>query len=161
MQFITKKGKDFEDFKLICRLLYTGAHKDNDIKSLILKLSLTMNNYRLSTNSERVEPLSSSEIDTLVNAVPFVEHLEDGRQRDLFTGKIIHQHSSSIYKIIKPNCFLEQTEVLKQTLFEAAEIVGVNIKTLSKILDVKDNDPIEVKGSLVKRVAVFYNKKVK
>jgi hypothetical protein len=159
MQFITKKGKDFEDFKLICRLLYTGAHKDNDIKSLILKLSLTMNNYRLSTSSERVEPLSSSEIDTLVNAVPLVEHLEDGRQRDLSTGKIIHQHSSSIYKIIKSN--LDQTEVLKQTLFEAAEIVGVNIKTLSKILDVKDNNPMEVKGSLVKRVAVFYNKKVK
>ena len=40
MQFITKKSHDFEDFKLICRLLYTGAHKNNKIKSLILKLSL-------------------------------------------------------------------------------------------------------------------------
>ena len=158
MQFITKKGKDFEDFKLICRLLYIGAHKNNEIKSLILKLSLTMNNYRLSTSPERVESLSSSEIDTLVNASPFVEHLGDGRQRDLSTGRIIHQHSSSIYEIIKPN--LEQTVVLKQTLFEAAEVVGVNIKTLSKILDVEDsNNLAEVKGNFVKRVAVFYNKK--
>ena len=158
MQFITKKGKDFEDFKLICRLLYIGAHKNNEIKSLILKLSLTMNNYRLSTSPERVESLSSSEIDTLVNASPFVEHLSDGRQRDLSTGRIIHQHSSSIYEIIKPN--LEQTVVLKQTLFEAAEVVGVNIKTLSKILDVEDsNNLAEVKGNFVKRVAVFYNKK--
>ena len=159
MQFITKKGKDFEDFKLICRLLYIGAHKNNEIKSLILKLSLTMNNYRLSTSSERVEPLSSSEIDTLVNASPFVEHLSDGRQRDLTTGKIIHQHSSSIYKIIKPNS--EQSVVLKQTLFEAAEVAGVNIKTLSKVLNVEDNNnSAKVKGNLVKRVAVFYNKKV-
>ena len=158
MQFITKKGKDFEDFKLICRLLYIGAHKNNEIKSLILKLSLTMNNYRLSTSSERVESLSSLEIDTLVYASPFVEHLGDGRQRDLSTGKIIHQHSSSIYEIIKPN--LEQNVVLKQTLFEAAEVVGVNIKTLSKILDVEDsNNLAEVKGNFVKRVAVFYNKK--
>ncbi len=161
MQFITKKGKDFEDFKLICRLLYIGAHKNSEVKSLILKLSLTMNNYRLSTSSERVESLSSSEIDTLVNASPFVEHLGDGRQRDLITGRIIHQHSSSIYEIIKPNSEV----VLKQTLFEAAEIVGFNIKTLSKRLVspsgiVEDNDNIvEVKGNFVKRVAVFYNKK--
>ena len=48
----------------------------------------------------------------------------------------------------------------KQTLFEAAEVVGVNIKTLSKILDVEDsNNLAEVKGNFVKRVAVFYNKK--
>ena len=159
MQIITKKGQDFEDFKLICRLLYMGAHKNKEIKSLILKLSLTMNNYRLSTSSERVELLSSSEIDTLVNASPFVEHLSDGRQRDLTTGKIIHQHSSSIYEIIKPNS--EQSVVLKQTLFEAAEVVGVNIKTLSKVLNVEDNNnSAKVKGNLVKRVAVFYNKKV-
>ena len=158
MQFITKKSKDFEDFKLICRLLYTGAYKNNDIKSLILKLSLTMNNYRLSTCSERVELLSSSEIDTLVNAAPLVDHLTDGRQSDLSTGKIIHQHSSSIYEITKPN--LEHSVVLKQTLFEAAEVVGVNIKTLSKVLDTADNNnAVEVKGNLVKRVAVFYNKK--
>ena len=40
MQFITKKGKDFKDFKLICKVLYIGAHKIDDIKTLILKLSL-------------------------------------------------------------------------------------------------------------------------
>ena len=155
MQFITKKGKDFKDFKLMCRLLYTGAHKNNEIKSLILKLSLTMNNYRLSTNTEQVEALSDSEMDTLVSAPPLIEHLSDGRQRDLATGKIIHQHSSSVYEVIKPN----KEVVLTQTLFEAAEMAGVNIKTLSKALDVAYNNAAAIKGNTVKRVAVFYKNK--
>ena len=155
MQFITKKSKDFEDFKLICRLLYTGAYKNNEIKSLILKLSLTMNNYRLSTNTEQVEALSDSEMDTLVSAPPLIEHLSDGRQRDLATGKIIHQHSSSVYEVIKPN----KEVVLTQTLFEAAEMAGVNIKTLSKALDVAYNNAAAIKGNTVKRVAVFYKNK--
>ena len=155
IQFITKKGKDFKDFKLICRMLYIGAHKNNDIKSLILKLSLTMNNYRLSTNTEQVELLSNSEMDTLMSASPLIEHLGDGRQRDLATGKIIHQHSSSVYEVIKSN----KEVVLTQTLFEAADVVGVNIKTLSKALDVADNNVAEIKENIVKIIAVFYNNK--
>ena len=153
MQFITKKGKDFKDFKLICKVLYTGAHKIDDIKTLIFKLSLTMNNYRLSTNSEMVELLSSLEWDTLANASPCIAHLSDGRQRDLVTGKIIHQHSSSIYEVIKSN----NEVVLRQTLFEAADIVGVNIKTLSKLLDKSEDGSTNVKGNVVKRIAVFYD----
>lgn len=151
MLFITKKDKDFKDFKLICKVLYIGAHKIDYIKTLILKLSLTMNNYRLSTNTETVELLSSLERDILANASPCIEHLNDGRQRDLVTGKIIHQHSSNIYEIIKSN----NEVVLKQTLLEAADIVDVNIKTLSKLLD-KSKDA-EIKGNIVKRIAVFYN----
>lgn len=120
---------------MICKAVYIGAQKINDIKALILKLSLTMNNYRLSTNPDTVELLSSLERDTLANASPCIIHLSDDRQRDIVTGKIIHQHSSSIYEIIKPN----KEIVLKQTLFEAAELANVNIKTLSKWLDASNN----------------------
>nr|YP_007507038.1 intronic ORF at intron 1 of rnl [Ceratocystis cacaofunesta]AFO38136.1 intronic ORF at intron 1 of rnl [Ceratocystis cacaofunesta] len=155
MTFITKKGKDFKDFKLICNLLYNGAHKNDEIKSLILKLSNTMNNFRLSTNPEQVESLNSTEKSLLVNASPLVKHLDDGRQIDLRTDKIIHQHSSSIYKVIKPN----KDMVLLKTLFEAADIVDVDIRTLSKLLTVVDSDAVEVKGNLVKRIAVFFKNK--
>ena len=155
MEFITKKGKDFKDFKIICKALYIGAHKKNEIKTMILKLSLTMNNYRLSTHPESVELLSNLEMETLINVSPSILHLSDGRQKDLITGKIIHQHSSNIYEIIKPS----KEIVLKQTLFEAADIIGVNIKTLSKLLDIADNEIIEIKGNLVKRIAVFITDK--
>ena len=49
MTFLTKKGKDFKDLKIICRAVYNGAYVKDDIKRIILKLSYTMNNYRLST----------------------------------------------------------------------------------------------------------------
>jgi LAGLIDADG endonuclease len=154
MQFITKKGLDFKEFKIICNILYIGAHKKEEIKLLIFKLSHTMNNYRLSTNSEPVELFNSSEVNTLVNAPPLVLHLEDGRQINLITGKIIHQHSSSVYEVIKSN----NEVVLKLTLFEAAGTLGINIKTLSKLLDEASNNTVKVKDNLIKRVAVFYNK---
>jgi LAGLIDADG endonuclease len=48
LEFRTKKSKDFIDFKIISEAIYNGAHKNNEIKYLILKLSYTMNNYRLS-----------------------------------------------------------------------------------------------------------------
>jgi hypothetical protein len=60
-EFITKKGKDFSDFKIICKAIYLGAHRREEIKSLILKLSYTMNNFRLSTHLGPVESLSKNE----------------------------------------------------------------------------------------------------
>lgn len=58
--FITKKGLDFADFKIICNAIYIGAHRKEITKSLILKLSYTMNNFRLSTYSGSVESLSGN-----------------------------------------------------------------------------------------------------
>lgn len=51
MTFISKKGLDYKDFKLICKAIYNGTYRTEDIKELIIKLSYSMNNYRLFTNS--------------------------------------------------------------------------------------------------------------
>ena len=159
LEFKTKKYKDFLDFKIICKAVYCGAHKKSQIKSLILRLSLTMNNNRLSTNSKSVVELSPSERDTLISVLPSIEHLRDGRQRDIITKKIIHQHTSCVYEIIQPN----GNEVIKLTLGDAALMVNVDLRTLSKYLDVNEvndnNGRVKVKDYYVKRVAVFYNKK--
>lgn len=37
---------------LLLFTIYNGAYRNEEIKSLILKLSYTMNNYRLSSNSD-------------------------------------------------------------------------------------------------------------
>lgn len=154
LNFYTKKYHDYVDFKIICKAVYFGAHKLPEIKSLILKLSLTMNNYRLSTNPNKVEFISKLEKDRLVTISPTIEHLSDGRQRDILTKKVVHQHTSCVYEIINK---LSGEIIIKLTLSDAAQVIGIDIKTLSKFLDVVvNNNPVEVKGYLVKRQRVFY-----
>lgn len=152
LNFFTKKYNDYKDFKIICKAVYLGAHKQSEIKPLILKLSLTMNNYRLSTNCGKVEYLSKLEMDTLLNISPSIEHLSDGRQRDVITGKIVHQHTSCVYEIVNKS---SGEIILKLTLSDAAQAIGIDIKTLSKYLDIKVTKSVEVKGYMVRRVGVF------
>jgi hypothetical protein len=99
--FISKKGLDFQDFKLICKAVYNGSHKSDEIRSLILKLSYTMNNFRLSTYEGPIETLSIEEINKVVNAAPFYEYLEDGRVRDLSTNSIITTPNSCVYEVTR------------------------------------------------------------
>ena len=151
--FITKKGLDFSDFKIICNAIYIGAHRKEIIKSLIFKISYTMNNFRLSTYSGSVESLSDEEINLLINAKPSIKHLKDGRQIDIDTNKVIrNRSSSSVYEIIQPS-----GEVLVMpNLAKAAEFINVGFNTLQRRLDIEDlENPIELKGYKIKRLGVF------
>jgi hypothetical protein len=160
LEFITKKYKDYQDFKVLVKVVYYGGNKDKEIKSIILKLSYNMNNYRLSTSTSKSETLSSEEKNKLLNITPKVERLKDGRLLDILSNKVIHQAESSIYKILNP----EEEIFIVQTLTEAAKIVGVNIKTLSNKLDkeISDSDEsmVNVKNFKVKRIGVFYKNKL-
>lgn len=71
-EFMTKKGKDFLDFKVICNTIYNGGYRIKEIASLVLKLSYTMNNSRLSTYQATVNYLSKDETDRLINAKPTI-----------------------------------------------------------------------------------------
>lgn len=139
MIFLTKKGKDFQDFKTICRVVHNGAHRNNEIEKIILKLSYTMNNYRLSTNTVLGSPLSEDEWGKLFSALPTVKYFFDGRVRDISTGKLLHQQISCVYEILE-----QDGEILiANTLPEAASIIGVYSDTLSKYLDVENQDSKE------------------
>lgn len=156
MTFLTKKGKDFQDFKIICRVVQNGAYRKDEIKRIILKLSYTMNNYRLSTQTALSPALSKDERDNLFSAVPTIEHLYDGRVRDILTGKVIHQQTSCVYEIRELN---GDVWLMANTLSEAASIVGVYPDTLSKYLDAEVQDSVEhwvkLNNHTIKRVPVF------
>ncbi len=158
LEFLSKKAQDFEDFKIISRAVYYGAHKEEPIKSLILKLSRSMNNFRLSNYSGKIpaEFLTKDERYILMNTPPLVEHLWDGRLRDIARKNIIYQHESCIYKIIKPSGEM----LTMQTLTESANIVGVNVKTLSKHLDIESANNSEftaiIKDHKIIRIKVYY-----
>lgn len=136
--FITKKGEDFRDFKIICNAIYIGAHLREEIKLLIIKLSNTMNNLRLSTYLGSVEHLSQFERVRVINATPSIEHLSDGRQIDIATKKLIHSRSRScVYEITLPSSDLAMQEevLIMSNLAEGAKKVGVGFNKLKRRLD--------------------------
>lgn len=155
-EFLTKKGKDFHDFKIISKAVYEGAHRKKEIRSLILKLSNTMNNFRLSTYKGTVEYLNKEELNILTTVTPTIEHLIDGRVRDNITKKILPRQVSCVYEIIKNSGEV----LLAGSLTEAASIVGLYPDTLSKYLDIEILNPkdafIEIKNLKIRRVCVFF-----
>lgn len=156
-EFISKKGLDFNDFQIICNAVYIGAYRVERIKNFIIKLSFTMNNYRLSTYLGTVEPISISEINEIINAKATIEHLSDGRQIDIETKKLIHRRSSSsIYEIIKSSGEI----LIKPNLAESAKELGIGFNTLKRQLDSQlIGHSVEYKGNKIKRIGVFQNKK--
>lgn len=153
MEFLTKKGLDFKDFKIICKAIYDGAHRKQDIKALLLKLSNTMNNFRLSTCKGIVVALTREEIEKLLNAGSTVERLLDGRVIDRDTKKVLPKQVSCVYEIYEQDGGV----LLANTLSEAATIVGLYPDTLSKYLDSGhlNGEFIEIKDHKIKRVCVF------
>jgi hypothetical protein len=151
-KFLTKKGKDFNDFKIMCKAVYVGSHRKEDIRSLILKLSYSMNNFRLSTNKVPVNTLSLGEIEKLKYAAATVEYLQDGRVIDRVTKKVLHQKISCVYEIYGKGGVL----FLENSLSEAASVVGLYPQTLSKYLDdAVVGVFVEIKNYKVRRMATF------
>jgi len=155
VEFLTKKGKDFHAFKIISKAVYEGAYRIEEIRSLILKLSNTMNNFRLSTYKGVVQYLNKEELNKLITAAPTIERLIDGRVRDKITKKILTKQVSCVYEILKN----DEEVLLAGSLTEAASIVGLYPETLSKYLDVEllNLDFIEIKNFKIRRVGVFCN----
>jgi Cytochrome c oxidase subunit III/LAGLIDADG endonuclease len=154
-EFISKKGLDFNDFKIISKAIYIGAHRVKHIKDLIIKLSYTMNNYRLSTFLGKVESINLSEINEIIKAKATIEYLNDGLQIDIETKKLINNRSSSsIYKIIKSSGEI----LIKPNLAESAKELGIGFNTLKRQFD-NQGQSLEYKGNKIKRIGVFKNKK--
>nr|YP_010470476.1 LAGLIDADG endonuclease [Inonotus hispidus]UVF37964.1 LAGLIDADG endonuclease [Inonotus hispidus] len=169
-EFLTKKGKDFYDFKIICKVIYEGGHRIEKIRALILKLSNTMNNFRLSNYKGEVKFLTQEELEILLNAEPTVIRLPDGRVIDSTTKKILPKLVCCVYEILTEyGSFL-----LANSLSEAAKIVGLYPDTLSKYLDfnaslalaersapnstedlTRQGGSVAIKKHFIKRVRVF------
>jgi hypothetical protein len=153
-EFLSKKGLDYKDFKIICKAIYIGAYRIKKIKDLIIKLSYTMNNYRLSTFVGKIESISLSEINKIINAKATIEYLDDGLQLDIDTKKLINNRSSSsIYEIIKSSGEI----LIKSNLAESAKELGIGFKTLKRQFD-NQGFSVEYKGNKIKRIGVFKGK---
>lgn len=129
------------------RYLYKGSHRSEEIRFLILKLSYNMNNFRLSTFKNRIYYIRRNKI---VNAVPYIEYLEDGRVRHLdnsIAAEILL--SGCVYEIKKP----DGDTILLETLKPVASTVNVGYRTLKTRIEIKEW--VEIKGYKIKRIGVF------
>jgi hypothetical protein len=152
MKFITKKGLDFSDFTVICRAVYNGSHRIEEIRSLILKLSYNMNNFRLSSFKGETEYILLEARNQIINAVPNIEYMEDGRVKHLDDNSIEILLSGCVYEIKKP----DGDTILLETLKEVASTVNVGYRTLKGRLDSQElKQLVEIKGYLIKRISVF------
>jgi hypothetical protein len=148
VEFLTKKGKDYSDLKLICHLKYRGAHCDEEIADLLLKLSYTMNNFRLTNAKEAVTPLTSVEMERLKNCKHYYEYLPDGRVMHVDTKEIVGE--SNFYLITTPEGELTKSLAITDT----AKFIGVNYRTLRSHLG-NNLEGVTLKNFNVKRVKVF------
>lgn len=135
------------------------------IRDLIVKLSKSMNDFRLSNYKGKIprEIMTKEEISLLENALPLSKHLPDGRVRDIPTGTIDHNNESSVYSIVYSDLTLseERDESIVDSLKEASIIAGVHYSTLSKKLDEESKTNsvalVKINGYTIKRIKVFYN----
>ena len=141
LEFQSKKKLDFYDFKLITTLIYQGKHKIEEIKTFILQLSKTMNNYRLSNNIENKKTLMnkcSNNNKLLINNPNFIKSIlsltplfglnDEGQIINLKTGIIIRD--VFVIKVIKQDKSIE----IYSTISECAALLGISRNTISSII---------------------------
>lgn len=162
LNFISKKLLDFLDFKVICEAIYKGVHRINNIKDLILKLSYSMNDYRLTTYKGNDKQLITyEELALIKNTNAIFGRLSDGRVKDLTTNEIDPRISNNIYLITKSDN--SELSCAVKTLKEAAETISINYNTLSKKLNLTDvdvSDNIIINRYNIKRIGIFKPLKV-
>lgn len=146
-----EKGLDFKDFIVISTAIYNGLHKINDLKDLIIKLSFTMNNNRLSTNTSLNTFLTNDELIKLINHKPVFIYLPDGRIHNTIDNKL-YIYNSCTYQIV----FASNDIIYLSSIKEISSQTGISYKTLNKKL--KDSE-VEISGSPA-RPKFFFKKKI-
>ena len=132
---LSKKYLDFSDFKILCQTIYKGGHKDNLIRELLIKLSLRMNDFRLSTfKGDLVSKLTDDELNRLLS-----------------TPTELPLANEVVFLILAKN----QEEFLVKSLKEASEVVGVHYSTLSKLIEHTSSKEVVLNNFTVKRIPVF------
>lgn len=124
IQFRTKKYLDYTDFRTLAFLTLDGKYLTEKGKELMIKLGDTMNNNRLSTNSNPLilDMATKSELDLLIKSKPLIEIDSEGR------AKIIHE-----------NKYIRSTYIIKAIFFNGSISYFTNGVSCAKALHVSNN----------------------
>ena len=153
LQFRTKKYLDYLDFKTIAFLIFEGKHLLEDGKELIIKLGNSMNNNRLSTNSNPLvfDTESKSKLNLLIKSKALINVDSEGRAKIISENKYIR--STYIIKAI----FLNGSVSYFTNGVSCAKALHVSNNTITRRLN--DGEPVKDKDGLtiatVKRIKVY------
>jgi hypothetical protein len=133
---LSKKSLDLADFKVLCQTIYKGGHKNSLIRELLIKLSLRMNDFRLSTFKGDLTTigLTDEEFTKLLSApieLPFVNDV--------------------VYIILAD----DKEELIVKSLKETSEVVGVHYSTLSKLIERSSSKKVVLNNYTIERIPVF------
>jgi hypothetical protein len=148
IQFRTKKYKDYIDFRTLAFLALDGKYLTEKGKELMIKLGDTMNNNRLSTNSNplTIDMSTKSELDLLIKSKPLIEVDSEGRAMIIHEKKYIR--STYIIKAI----FLNGSISYFTNGVSCAKALHVSNNTITQRLN--DSKPIKNKEGLVSALTV-------
>lgn len=154
IEFRTKKLKDYLDFKTIAFLILEGKYLTTKGKELIIKLGDTMNNNRLSTNSNPLilDETTKSELSLLIKSEPLIDIDSEGRAKIIYENKYIR--STYIIKVY----FLNGSFNYFTNGVSCAKFFHVSNYTITTRLN--DGKPLKNKEGLIvaqciKRIKVY------
>lgn len=152
IQFRTKKYKDYIDFRTLAFLALDGKYLTEKGKELMIKLGDTMNNNRLSTNSNTltIDMSTKSELDLLIKSKPiFFQKMEvDSEGRAMIIHEKKYIRSTYIIKAI----FLNGSISYFTNGVSCAKALHVSNNTITQRLN--DSKPIKNKEGLVSAITV-------
>ena len=148
IQFRTKKHKDYVDFRSLAFLNLDGKYLIEKGRELMIKLADTMNNNRLSTNSNplTLDTTTKSELDLLIKSKPLIDIDSEGR------AKIIHENKYIRSTYIIKAIFLNGSISYFTNGVSCAKALHVSNNTITQRLN--DGKPIKNKEGLVSALAV-------
>jgi hypothetical protein len=148
IQFRTKKYMDYIDFRTLAFLTLDGKYLTEKGKELMIKLGDTMNNNRLSTNSNplTIDMSTRSELDLLIKSKPLIEVDSEGRAMIVHEKKYIR--STYIIKVI----FLNGSISYFTNGVSCAKALHVSNNTITQRLN--DSKPVKNKEGLVSALTV-------
>jgi hypothetical protein len=154
IEFRTKKFYDYLDLKKIAILILEGKHLTEKGKELIIKLGDTMNNSRLSTNSDRkvLDAVINSALNSLIQSDPLISIDSEGRA--MVTSEKKYIRSTYIIKVILLNGYISYFN----SGISCAKFLHVSNDTITKRLN--DSKSVKNKEGLVvakqiKRIKVY------
>jgi hypothetical protein len=164
LKFLSKKKFDFLDFKLLTILIYQGKFLNPEIKIFILKLSYTMNSYRLTSynkfpndyfldlNQVNLWKLERINLENLyLNLPPYFLENNEGEIINVETKKVIRD--IYIIKAIK----LDNSVNFYTSISECALDLSINRFKVKKLI-ITGDPLIEMSILKITKIKVFKQK---